>query len=203
MRKQQERLAREEKILSNLDKLGFANRRQLQIINELGGDRNANRILKEMEKDKLVKAIRFEEKVYFVAGSGKERIGSGKAERKGLIVHTLMTNDLYIYLGMPSTWTLNQTIDINYQGQDLVIIPDAWYQQKGKHHFVEVDNMQQMKTNKEKIKKYKKLSEAIYDQQRHYPSILFYTLTEGRKRALEDAIQKEELKGHVLVKGEF
>jgi len=68
-------MLREESIISTLDKLGYANRRHLLLINNLGGDRNANRILSEMEKDKSIKSILTEQKIYYVANRGKEKVG--------------------------------------------------------------------------------------------------------------------------------
>src|SRR5690625_5759246 len=78
MNQQQKKIQRQERILSRLDDLGYATRKQIQVIEGLGGDRNAHRILHDMEKDKLISSVRREQKVYFLSGSGKNFIGSTK-----------------------------------------------------------------------------------------------------------------------------
>ncbi|HSH25628.1 MAG TPA: replication-relaxation family protein [Massilibacterium sp.] len=178
---------RHEQIMLSLDDLTYATREQLQIINNLGGERNAQRILQRMEKDKLIKAVRFEKKIYFLSNKGKQQIGSTQGElKKSWIQHTLMRNDLYISLGMPDTWKKEYPV----KWGDNKLIPDATFKRNGEFVFVEIDNQQTMQTNNEKIKLYKDLFKAIFNQYVHHPTIIWYTLSEIRKDKLKEACSR-------------
>ena len=191
IQQQKKRVQREERILSRLDELNFATREQLQIIEGLGGDRNARRILSEMERDKLLLSVRYERKIYYLSNRGKERIGSNQCKlKRDKIKHTLMRNDMYIKLGMPADWKKEYPIKFGTE----TIITDAMYKKNGVFHFVEVDNVQTMKTNYEKIKKYKQLSELIKRQYNHAPVLIWYSLSDTRKSKLQDACIKNGLK---------
>lgn len=191
MLQQVKRQQREEKILSSLDELTYATREQLQIINNLGGDRNAQRILQRMEKEKLINAVRYEKKIYYLSNKGKQQIGSNQGElKKSQIIHVLMRNDLYIRLGMPKEWYKERPV----KWGDNKLIPDATFKQKGEFHFVEIDNKQTMKTNEEKIKKYKELSHVIFQQYNHRPTIIWYSLSEIRKKKLKQLCEKYSIK---------
>ncbi|WP_339179176.1 replication-relaxation family protein [Oceanobacillus sp. FSL W7-1293] len=179
---QQKRQQRDELILLSLDNLTYATREQLQVINNLGGDRNAQRILSRMEKDKLLLAARMEKKIYYLSNKGKQIIGSnqGKLNKKE-ITHVLMRNDLYIKLGMPSDWKKEWPV----KWGENKLIPDATFRKAGEYHFIEIDNQQTMATNIEKIKKYKELSYVIFQQYNHRPTVIWYAASELRKKKLE------------------
>src|SRR5690625_5823080 len=53
-----QKIARQERILSTLADLTYATSKQINNAINLGGDRNARRILYEMENDKLVGSLR-------------------------------------------------------------------------------------------------------------------------------------------------
>jgi len=196
-------MLREEKILYALDALEYANRRQLQIINGLGGDRNANRILSEMEKDKSIKSIRTEQKIYYVANKGKEKLGSNKQTKdKGQIVHTLMRNDIFIHYQMPDDWQPEQPIDVVIDGEEITVICDAVFSLRGELHFVEIDNTQTTRTNKDKIDKYKSISKMVWKKYNHNPTLIWYTVSENRKRLLEEYCEKKGVKAKVYCVGE-
>lgn len=191
MLQQVKRQQREEKILSSLDELTYATREQLQIINNLGGDRNAQRILQRMEKEKLINAVRYEKKIYYLSNKGKQQIGSNQGElKKSQIIHVLMRNDLYIRLGMPKEWYKERPV----KWGDNKLIPDVTFKRNGEFHFVEIDNRQTMKTNEEKIKKYKELSHVIFQQYNHRPTIIWYSLSEIRKKKLKQLCEKYSIK---------
>ncbi len=191
MIQQEKRRRREEKILLRLDELNFATRKQLQILEHLGGDRNAHRILYQMEKDKLLAAVRCEKKIYYLSNRGKERVGSSKGKlKRDKIKHTLLRNDLYIKLNMPTDW--KNEVPVNFH--DTTIIPDAIYKDNGIFTFVEIDNVQTMKTNYEKIKKYKELSRVIFNKYRHHPVLVWYSLSETRKEKLRITCEKYGIK---------
>src|SRR5690625_1040176 len=132
-----QKIQRQEKILLNLSNLNFATREQLQVTNDLKGDRNAHRILFEMEKDKLINSVRYEKKIYYLSNRGGERIGKSNPRiKRNQIQHTLMRNDLYIKLGMPKSWKKEAPIVIN---DEIVLISDARFKRGNQYHFVEID----------------------------------------------------------------
>ncbi|WP_337970033.1 replication-relaxation family protein [Virgibacillus salexigens] len=183
---QLQRQQREEQILLSLDNLTYATREQLQIINSLGGNRNAQRILARMEKEKLLLAARYEKKVYYLSNKGKQGIGStqGKLNKKE-VTHALMRNDLYIKLGMPEKWFKERSVSWG----DNKLIPDATFIRNDTYHFVEIDNQQTMVTNKDKIKKYKELSKVIFNQYKHHPILIWYTVSDLRRKKLKESCE--------------
>ncbi|UFT98075.1 replication-relaxation family protein [Radiobacillus kanasensis] len=187
---QEKRQMREEKILLRLDEMNFATREQLQSVEDLGGERNAQRILQRMEKSKLINSIRYESKIYYLSNKGKERVGSNQSKlKRDRIKHTLMRNDLYISLGQPKDWKKEYPINFNED----TLIPDAIYTENNVFHFVEIDNVQTMRTNYEKIKRYKELSGMIEKQYRHTPVLVWFCLSETRKEKLKRACEKHRV----------
>jgi len=183
---------RHEQIMLTLDKLNYATRKQLQIINNLGGTRNAQRILQRMEKEGLIKSERLEMKIYYLSEKGKRQIGSGKGDlKKTQIIHNLLRNDLYIKLGMPKDWKKETPITLNGK---LLLIADARFTHNGINHFVEIDNKQSMKKNEEKILKYKKLFPIIFHQFGHHPVLIWYTVSDVRRKKLHELCSKAGVK---------
>src|SRR5699024_6551705 len=184
---------REEEILLSLDNLTYATREQLQIVNNLKGDRNAHRILHRMEKDKLISSIRTERKIYFLSNKGKNIIGSNQGElKKSQIQHTLMRNEMYIKLGMPVNW--QKEVPVRFNDEIRYLIPDAMYNAGNEFFFVEIDNKQAMTTNLEKIKRYSELFKAMFRQYREHPTLIWYTLSDVRKDKLAVACKENGIK---------
>lgn len=172
--------------------LTYATREQLQEIEMLGGDRNARRILLEMENDNLISSIRREKKIYFLTNRGSDRVCRTKSRlKKSQITHTLMRNDLYIRLGMPSDWKKEVPIRMN---DEVVLIADAMFSKSGQFHFVEIDNKQSMRTNNDKIKKYKDVFELIYKEYGHHAVLIWHTLSDVRKQRLKESCEKQGIK---------
>lgn len=189
---QRKRQQREEQIMLSLANLTYATRNQLQIVNNLGGDRNAHRILHRMEKDKLISSIRTGRKIYFLSNKGKNVIGSEQGElKKKMITHTLMRNDLYIKFNRPNDWAKEVPIK---QNGEIVLIPDAMFTKNDQYHFVEIDNKQSMRTNYDKIKRYADLFKMIFKQYKHHPTLIWYTLSDVRKQKLGDECKKYGIK---------
>lgn len=191
----EKKFLRQERILQVLDSLGYATRKQLQVICDLGGDRNASRILRRMEVEKTIQSTRMEYKVYSLTHRGKETIGSTKDLRSGHIHHTLMRNDLYIMLGMPDDWKTE--FEIRYKGQQERMVCDAVFKHKGEWHFVEVDNKQTMRNNYDKVKAYAVLKRDIFTQFKHVPTVIFYTVSDNRKQKIEECMERCGVKGKV------
>ena len=188
---------RDEEILLTLDKLGYATRKQLQIICNLAGDRNASRILRRMELDKSIQSLRMEYKVYSLTYRGKERIGSSTDVRTGHVEHTLMRNDLYIRLGMPRDWKTE--MEIMYNDQQERMVCDAVFSKNSEWQFVEVDNQQTMKNNYNKLKNYSIMRKDIFRQFNHHPTVIWYTVSETRKQKLEGWMRELGIKGRVYL----
>ncbi len=184
-----------------MNDLGFATRRQLQMIEGLGKDRNAARILKRMEDDKTIQSFRREFKVYSLTHRGKELIGSNKDLKTGasdrLVDHTLMRNDLYIKLGMPDDWKTEH--ELLYNGAKDRMVVDAMYSRNREWHFVEVDNKQTMKNNQEKMKRYAILRKDIFNDYGHHPTVIWYTVSDNRKQRLEEWMRELGIKGRIYI----
>ena len=194
MMQTEKKYQRWENICLKLADMGYATRRQLQLICNLGGDRNAGRILLSMERDKLIQSERREQKVYYLTHRGKEMVGSTSDIRTGHMEHTLMRNDLYIRLGMPESWQTE--VPIQYSEQERIIC-DALYMKGNEYHFVEVDHKNTMKNNYDKIKKYAIIKRYVFKQMHHTPTVIFYTVSENRKEKLEACMQEHGVKGRV------
>jgi len=189
---QKTREMREERILLRLADFNFATRKQLQIAESLGGDRNAQRILRRMEKDRTLSVMRREQKIYYLSNRGKERIGSNQSKlERNKIEHTLMRNDLFIKLGMPPRWKKEVPI---MKGSEILLIADAVYKNGSEYHFVEIDNAQTMRTNYDKIKKYKELSRILYKQNQRHLTLIWYSKSDIRKEKLRKACEKQRVK---------
>mgnify|MGYP001355581591 CR=1 FL=1 len=187
MIQQVKKLERQEKILSSLDKLQYATVKQLNRIQNLSSDRNCYRILQEMKKEKLVNCIKREMNIYHLTKEGRDLIGSEKELPKARVLdHILMRNDLYIYLGNPQTWKIEQQVEIGNE----IIRADAFYtkqrsQQLQDHYFIEVDHTNPMSENRKKILQYQKLNDAFKRKNGFEIKVIFYTIGEVRRRHLK------------------
>lgn len=186
-----EKIRRQEKILLSLSELTYATRKQLQVINDLGGDRNARRVLLDMEREGLIKSVRYNSKVYYISNKGSDYIGKSNTRlNKKEIQHALMRNDLYIKLGMPHSWQKEAKVVVN---DDVVLISDARFKVADKYYFVEIDNQQSMKVNGEKIKKYRGIFEMIEQEFGYRPTLIWHTLSDVRKEKLAKLCKKHNI----------
>lgn len=199
----EKKIKRQEKILLSLDKMGFATRSQIQQVHDLGTDRNAIRVLKEMGDYVHIKRV--SENIYYLNQLGREVIGSEKEVKwNNQIDHHLLRNDMYIHFGCPDDWKNEQIIDFKYKSglviKEMTIVPDATFSKDGVFHFLEVDRTQSMSENKKKIKQYQLLSPAIEEQFQTKPILVFYTTTDHRKEILAKECQDVGLKHLILTK---
>jgi len=174
-----------ESILSRLNDYTYATAKQLQIAEDLKSNRNARRVLYELEKDRLIAHVRYDYKVYYLASKGRGWIGSNKKLKRSWITHSLMRNDLYIKLGMPPTWKIERPITWN--GNRLT--PDAYFTKQNKYHFVEIDNLQSMQNNYDKIEKYRDLFQAMYRKYKYHPTLIWCSNSEVRKNKIKAKAQ--------------
>jgi len=193
--------------LLSLEKMGFATRHHLQKLHDLGADRNAIRVLKEMNEYLHIKRV--SENIYYLNQLGREVIGSDKETKwNNQIDHHLLRNDMYIYFGCPDDWENEDSVTFKYkekQDNKIIwktskIIPDATFTKEGVHHFLEVDRTQSMTENKKKINQYKLLDWSIQEKYKTKPVLVFYTTTNHRKQILEDVCSKVGLDHMILTK---
>lgn len=163
-------------------KLDLLSRSQLQEIHQLGGNRNASRVMKQLEP--YVSVIRrADDSIYFLNKAGRERVGSENVITKSTPYHhTLLRNDVYCYY-KPRMWKNEYEIKV----RDFHIRSDAVFMIKDKHFLLEVDNEQKMSVNKEKLNEYFRFMNADIWQKSNkgtFPTILFYVLSDYRKAKL-------------------
>jgi hypothetical protein len=192
---------RTELVLLTLNKLGCANRKQLQRICKLGKIRNANRILKDMADDGLLIVARSMENLYRLSKKGRQLIGSddpGNRLTDGNIQHTLMRNDAYIFFNMPSTWEKEKRTKIKTD-KEILLIPDAYFNAGGTHYFIEADRTQSMEKNKEKLQHYYHLQNIFRLKKEPIPKIYFITTTEARSKRLQALVKETNTDVMVLL----
>lgn len=97
--------------------------------------------------------------------------------------HTLMRNDIYIHFNQPKMWSNENSIVT----PEFTFVPDSFFSVKDVQYFLEVDRLQKMKHNLEKLNHYKRFKEMNLWQKRNggrFPIVLFYTDKESRKHQL-------------------
>lgn len=169
-------------ILSSLKTLDYLCTSQLQKLHDLGGDRNARRVMSGLSK--YVSNFRDFENIYYLNKAGREYIGGGRELKKlSTVDHYLMRNDFYIK-NLPEEFYPERIIKVG----KLEIKPDAWIKLRGGYYFLEVDNTQRMVKNKLKAEKYKKLRDtgAFQQQYGYFPRILWVTKLPSRKKLLKE-----------------
>ncbi|HWO98764.1 MAG TPA: replication-relaxation family protein [Bacillus sp. (in: firmicutes)] len=171
---------RTDSILSSLKKLTFLSRSQLQILHGLGGERNAQRVMKELEE--YVHSFRDGENIYYLSKEGRERVGCRRIAKKTLQArHYVMRNSIYIAYDQPDSWKNEVRFGLQ-EDKKLQIICDALFKSDGRHHIVEVDHTQKMSANRIKIEKYKALvTLGMFEKM---PKFIWMTTTEYRRNQL-------------------
>lgn len=180
----QKKLQREETILLLLSKFDYLTRNQIQRLMDIDGDRNARRILTNLKP--FLGAFRGErgEYIYYLSKAGREATGADKVRNKTTQAgHYLMRNDTFIYYRGNGDWMNEMRFHVD---KVVTVITDAYFIFNLKRHFLEVDHLQHMNKNKEKVDRYKKLKETGVLQKRigYFPALVWVTLTEARKKQL-------------------
>ncbi len=159
----------------SLKKLDYLSRSQLQVLHNLKGKRNANRVLSNMSQ--YLSSFRHgKENVYYLNSKGRDIVSCEKVRKKTQnIEHFIMRNQLYMAVGRPSTW--ENEIKVKIKGNNLIC--DAKFLIDKKPVFVEVDNEQSMQQNRVKITKYREISQI---NSNFY--IMWITKTDYRKKKL-------------------
>lgn len=168
-------------------------------IHDLGSIRNANYFLKDMQKYMNVTQHK-KEYVYYLNKTGAELIGHAKLYKKNnRLSHTLMRNEAWLLCYCPESWEIERPIEFGADGEKKVIIPDARYMDNRIPCFVEIDRLQSIKENENKIQTYKILCN-LYKQRGVTPIIQFFTISKIRQKNLENLGVKYDvyLQSHVV-----
>lgn len=134
----------------------------------------------------LLNVFRYTEHIYYLNKTGRLAVGAEKEVTKaGNWTHTLMRNDIYIHYGCPEIW------ENEFEVKDGLIsfFADAVFMAGGQAYFLEVDNQQKMKENKDKLLRYKAFKDGGRWQKSHngnFPFLLFYTSSEARKAQIRE-----------------
>lgn len=146
MRKSELRKIREERILSTLAKGRIMTAAQLRAVGagglDKGGQRNALRVLAEMERDGLVVSKNVGVKLFALPGS-----------RFGHWEHQLILVDFLIWKGWFKTAEIERPL---MKGGEVLIVPDAVIRLVNGIMAIEVDRRQKLRTNREKMEIYKR-----------------------------------------------
>lgn len=164
-----------------MKKLDYLTRSQLQKLHDLKSDRNAQRILKEMEK--YLSSFFVGQNVYYLNKEGRERVNCDVIRKKTLNAnHYLMRNDVYIAFGCPESWQSEIRIISQKGNNKITVVCDALFEANNRTHIVEIDNTQTMKKNRAKIKKYRRLVERNVLGKN--PKFIWVTTTSYRREKL-------------------
>lgn len=195
------KINRQMAILATIRKLQFATRRHLMSVHNMGGIRNANRILGDL-KPYVNKTMQGKEYVYYLNKEGHAMFGDdGKVVSRGKLAHALLRNEAWLHLFCPDDWQIETDIRYIKNKEKMKIVPDVKFRdEENILHAVEVDRSQKMKVNEEKIKKYEEFTQ-IYKQKHNgkMPVIHFFTVTKYREKKLEELAAKYDVFVRVYV----
>ncbi|MGF9831620.1 replication-relaxation family protein [Bacillus anthracis] len=189
------KINRQMAILATIRKLQFATRRHVMSVHDMGGIRNANRIMSDL-KPYLSKTMQGKEYVYYLNKEGHALFGDdGKVVSRGKLAHALLRNEAWLQLYCPDDWQVETEIKYIKDNKKKKIIPDVKFRDEERIlHAVEIDRTQKMIVNDEKLKKYEELTQ-IYKQKHNgkVPVIHFFTTTKYREKKLEELANKHNV----------
>jgi Replication-relaxation len=193
---------RQMNILYSLNSLGALSRSQIQYMFDLGSKRNANRVLQSICNYVNRKALK--EYVYYLNKRGAEMIG-GQVTVTGNspLEHIVMRNDIYIFYHYPRDWKAEAKTRWKEGGKEYSVVSDARFTYHEQTYFLEVDIQQKMAENKRKVEKYAYLFRFIQRQQIGEPILLWYTVSEVKKKQLEKWCKEYGVQCEVLCKQDF
>ncbi|HEQ3529354.1 TPA: replication-relaxation family protein [Bacillus cereus] len=181
-------------ILATIRKLQFATRRHLMSVHEMGGIRNANRIMKDLSSY-TSKLTHNKEYVYYLNQSGHKLFGEGKVVHHSRVAHAILRNEAWLQLFCPDDWQIETEIRYIKDDKKKKIIPDVKFRDEDRiPHAVEIDRTQKMVVNDEKLKCYEEFTK-IYKQKYKgkVPVIHFFTITKYRAKKLEQLAAKYDV----------
>lgn len=177
--------SRDEQILLLLRKFDFLTRDQLNKCFKLGKVRNTNRVLKNLS-NYLASYREGNQSVYYLSNLGREYVECTKVRKKGNHVqHTVMRNEFWLFFKCPQDWKN----EIKISSGANTVVTDSMFTRNGFKYFLEVDNIQKMKVNRDKIQRYKNLMPSLIQQFGYNPTLVWLTTTELRRKQLEEACE--------------
>jgi hypothetical protein len=171
-----------------LKKCDFLTRDQLRNLCKLGTVRNTNRVLLELS-EYLLSIRDGYQSIYYLSKEGREYVDCQKIRKKGgHVAHAVMRNQLWLYSGSPHDWKN----EVKVSDGETTLIVDAMYKSSIQHHFLEVDHLQPMSKNRDKIKKYLALYKngLIAESLGEFPVLVWLTTTEMRRKQLQEACKE-------------
>ncbi|MEJ9148468.1 replication-relaxation family protein [Bacillus thuringiensis] len=195
------KINRQMTILTSIRKLKFATRRHLMAVHDMGGIRNANRILKDLSPY-VNNTVYQKEYVYYLNKKGRELFDdTEKIVPNSRLAHSLMRNEAWLHLFCPDDWQVETPIRYKVDDKKKTIIPDVKFRdEEGILNAVEIDRTQMMIVNAEKISRYREFS--LYYKNKYngkIPLIHFFTMTEYRQKKLEQLAAKYDVYAKVYV----
>lgn len=168
-------------------------RDQLIAYFNLGKVCNANRVLRNLSV--YLMSIRDGyQSIYYLSKEGREYVDCDKIRKKGSQVqHILMRNQFWLFYKCPKDWKNEMKIKDDSTGKEILRC-DAMFTRNGFRHFLEVDNLQSMKENRDKITRYKSIVDNFVKQFGYYPTLIWLTTTEHRRKQLEKACECLKMK---------
>lgn len=174
---------RQEEILLSFKKLDYMTRKQIQKIHNLKSVRNANRVLKEMER--YLNNFNDGKKVYYLNKKGRQLVDCNTVRNKPTTAnHYLMRNDLYIHYNQPTTWKNEIRLSSGEGKNNITVVTDARFFHNDKYHIIEIDNLQKMNKNRLKIDKYRRLIER--NSFKGTPVLIWVTTSIYRQKMLTE-----------------
>lgn len=174
---------RNEQILLLLKKFDFLTRDQLAAYFKLGKICNTNRVLRNLS-DYLTCVRDGYQSIYYLNKNGREYVDCEKIRKKGgHVQHVVMRNEIWLHFKCPKDWKN----EVKISDEKTSVVADAVFTRNGFYHFLEVDNLQSMKENRAKINRYKELLDSLVKQFGYFPTLVWLTTTEHRRKQLESA----------------
>ncbi|AFU14569.1 Phage protein [Bacillus thuringiensis MC28] len=164
-------------------------------IHDLGGIRNANRILKDLSSF-VNSTVYKKEYVYYLNKKGRALFDdTEKIVPTIRLAHSLMRNEAWLYLFCPDDWQIETPIRYKIDDKKKTIIPDVKFRDEEEIlNAVEIDRTQMMNVNSEKLKRYGEFT--IYYKNKYngkVPIIHFFTVTKYREKKLEELAAKYDV----------
>lgn len=155
---------------------------------------NTNRILRNLS-DYLNSFRDGYQSIYYLNSLGREYVDCDKVRKKtNQVQHIIMRNQFWLFYKCPRDWRN----EVKISDGKTTVIADALFTRNGFYHFLEVDRLQMMKENRLKIARYKSLLESLVKQFGYYPTLVWVTTTEHRRRQLEKASEGLKVKVYTI-----